>query len=217
MEPGSPLAVSFTRGHPPAHGHNAAKQPLIAVATGTGIAPIRSYIQQRNFEEPKSSGKTLLFYGCRNEDADFHFKDEWLELPDLRVIPAFSRDPVSKEDLEFQDRFANQNKSLLGVTNGVPDPVGPQNTPWLRSYDYDRGKMYVQHKIRRHANDICKLIKHGLAEGYQPIIMICGNAGRMPVSVRLALEDALVMGGMVKDSDEAKKCLQNLGIWMETW
>ncbi|PSR80632.1 hypothetical protein BD289DRAFT_373696 [Coniella lustricola] len=219
LKAGTPLVIGFNRGHPPASGLTASKRPLIAIATGTGIAPIRSLIQQRGFENSRPNLMTMLFYGCRNKDADFHFKDEWSEVPRLRVIPAFSRDPVGKDEVEFQERFAQQTKSMVGVTvtNGVPEPVGPLKTPWIRSYDYDRGKMYVQHQIRRHASDICQLIKAGLGAGYPPIIMICGNAGRMPVSVRLALEDALVIGGLAPNSEEAKKQLQVMGIWMETW
>lgn len=54
--------------------------PLILVGPGTGIAPIRSFLQERqakfaeNFPPIASS---ILFFGCRNRMKDFYFENEW--------------------------------------------------------------------------------------------------------------------------------------------
>lgn len=208
----------MSRASPPPSGKSAAQRPLVAIATGTGIAPIRSLIQERTLWA-RCAARTLLFFGCRNQDADYYFKDEWEKRPELRVITAFSRDPVSPTVEAFLNPYAEQGKNLLTpdvVLGNRPDPIGPQNTAWLRSFDYDRGKMYVQHQIRRHARDLCALLKEGAALGQDPLIMICGNAGRMPLSVRHALEDALVIGGLCADNEVAKRLLQQ-AVWMETW
>lgn len=162
----------------------------------------------------------MLFYGCRSEHADFHFKEDWSRLPGFEVVPAFSRDPISQDDEAYLDPYAKQERSLVSPAIKLdtdPAPIGPQNTPWIRSFDYDRGKMYVQHQIRRHAHKVCDLIRRGRDHDRPAIIMICGNAGRMPTSVRLALEDALVIGGLARDNEEAKQRLQQMEIWMETW
>lgn len=164
-------------------------------------------------------GPTLLFFGCRNKDADYYFKEEWEDQEALEVITAFSRDPINPADQVSLDPYTEQERDVLkpGIVLGnEAAPIGPQNTPWMRSFDYDRGKMYVQHQIRRHARRVCALLSTGLETGHRPIVMICGNAGRMPVSVRHALEDAMVIGGFAKDNDVAKRLLQDM-VWMETW
>jgi sulfite reductase alpha subunit-like flavoprotein len=160
------------------------KRPVIAVATGTGIAPIKHLMEDRYDRTTAASmGETVLFFGCRNEHADFHYRDVWTSLGGLEVIPAFSRDPAA-----------------------VPPPVDDD-----QSLDYDRGKNYVQHQIRRHARRVADLIAK------DALICVCGNSGRMPKSVREALLDAMVLGGLVKRKEDAEMVLQRLRFWQETW
>lgn len=190
----------------------------MAIATGTGIAPIRSVIQERASRGP-DIGPTMLFFGCRNQSTDYYFKDEWKTQEEVQVITAFSRDAISSADQILLDPYAEQRKNLLATGVALEnraDLSGLQNNGWTRSFDYDRGKMYVQHRIREYAHRVCALLKEGSESNRKPIIMICGNAGRMPLSVRQALEDALVIGGLAKDNEEAKRTLQDL-VWMETW
>ena len=65
--------------------------PLIMVGPGTGVASFRSVIQER----ATSNQKMVLFFGCRSEQDDYYYKDEWESLQqagaDLTVITAFSR------------------------------------------------------------------------------------------------------------------------------
>ncbi|EST07036.1 Flavodoxin/nitric oxide synthase [Kalmanozyma brasiliensis GHG001] len=68
------------------------KIPVIMVGPGTGVAPFRSFVQDRVCSAEKalekSNGKTpeetlkdwgniWLFYGCRKTDEDFLYRDEW--------------------------------------------------------------------------------------------------------------------------------------------
>lgn len=82
----------------PIHGAANAQRPLVAVATGTGIAPVRSLIHERLTHPPSPSAPPmLLFFGNRNRAADFFFEDEWRALADrLDVSTAFSRDQRQK-------------------------------------------------------------------------------------------------------------------------
>jgi NADPH-ferrihemoprotein reductase len=43
------------------------------------VAPFRGFVQERAEQAAKGEevGKTILFYGCRNEKEDFLYKDDW--------------------------------------------------------------------------------------------------------------------------------------------
>lgn len=69
------------------------------VGPGTGVAPFRSYIHQRNSEGTASAEILHLYFGCRKKDGDFHFSKDWLSLQKARKITfncAFSRDQEEK-------------------------------------------------------------------------------------------------------------------------
>ena len=78
--------------------------PMVMAGLGTGMAPFRSFIQQRALTAKKSSsdvlGNLTLFYGCRHQAKDFAFKEELTEFTKAGVItrlaPAFSRDQAEK-------------------------------------------------------------------------------------------------------------------------
>lgn len=201
--------------HPPPHGKHHIERPLIAIGTGTGIAPIRSLIHERQLHE--EAGQTLLFFGARNREVDYYYGKEWETLSNLGVFAAFSRDPIAEIDRPFLDPYSQTMRNAIQPESNnlsAAEPMTAENTPWVQSVDYDRGKMYVQHHIRRYSEEICAMLDQS---GVSPIIVICGNSGRMPISVRRALEDALVIGGKVKNNEDAKRFLHVVGIWMETW
>jgi sulfite reductase alpha subunit-like flavoprotein len=106
LEPGTRLRLthkpSVTKLSGPVH----ARRPLVAIGTGTGIAPIRALIQERISHQTRAQsqarGKNYLFFGNRNRDADYFFRDEWESLgSSLQVFTAFSRD--QREKVYVQD------------------------------------------------------------------------------------------------------------------
>lgn len=188
------------------------RRPVIAVATGTGIAPIRAFIQDRELYTDSSS--VLLFYGCRNERADFHFHEEWEENDKVTVFPAFSRDPVKPSEDKHLRPYENKEFTASKAKGGAGLPVPSWTDTSLGVFDYDAGKNYVQHQIRKHAKAIGRVVLQG------PIICVCGNNGRMPVSVRAALRDALVISGVVvspEEGDEFLRDTRRVIYWQETW
>lgn len=54
-------------------------KPIIMVGPGSGVAPFRGFIQERAEQAAKGEkvGQTVLFYGCRNRNEDFLYKEEW--------------------------------------------------------------------------------------------------------------------------------------------
>ncbi|KAE8416386.1 hypothetical protein BDV36DRAFT_284532 [Aspergillus pseudocaelatus] len=76
-------------------------RPIIIVGPGTGIAPFRTFIQERVNISLRNThvGESLLFFGCRNRRDDFLYEEELTESDPrnrLRVIVAFSRETEKK-------------------------------------------------------------------------------------------------------------------------
>ncbi|KAL9488826.1 hypothetical protein ACSS6W_001103 [Trichoderma asperelloides] len=105
--PGSTLRVSYKPVLSPIHGTANSQRPLIAMATGTGVAPVRCLIHER-LTHP-SPAPMIIFFGNRNRKADYFFEDEWRTLSEeaakkntqLLVFTAFSRD--QREKIYVQD------------------------------------------------------------------------------------------------------------------
>lgn len=86
--------------------------PLIMVGPGTGVAPFRAFLQDR--EKVGATGKTWLFFGERNRTSDFFYEEEmnhWLRKGVLqRLDTAFSRDQEHK--IYVQDRMMENAAEL---------------------------------------------------------------------------------------------------------
>lgn len=94
--------------------------PIIMVGAGTGIAPYRAFLQQREVENKK--GKSWLFFGERRFSSDFLYQVEWqkylkkgyLEKIDL----AFSRD--QDEKVYVQHKLKEQQEEVFNwLQNGA--------------------------------------------------------------------------------------------------
>jgi cytochrome P450/NADPH-cytochrome P450 reductase len=71
------------------------KVPVIMIATGTGIAPFRGFIQERTAQLVcgREVGSTILYYGCRTEN-DFLYANEfdrWSKFDAIQIKTTFSR------------------------------------------------------------------------------------------------------------------------------
>lgn len=80
---------------------NRVQTPIIMVGPGTGVAPFRGFIQERALqkEQGKPVGQTHLYFGCRNKDKDFIYREEmekYVEDGVLTLHTAFSRDQPEK-------------------------------------------------------------------------------------------------------------------------
>ncbi|KAI1351488.1 hypothetical protein F5Y01DRAFT_120789 [Xylaria sp. FL0043] len=112
------------------------QKPLLAIAPGTGIAPIRALLHERaaTAETGNITGRAehILCFGGRNRKADFLFENDWKRLG-INVVTAFSRDQPSKiyvQDrlLEFSDqvcRLLRKNCAicLCGSSGKMPEAV----------------------------------------------------------------------------------------------
>ena len=89
-----------------------ASRPIIMVGAGTGVAPYRAFLQQR--EALGHPGKSWLFFGDRNFRTDFLYQTEWLQYLKegslTRADVAFSRDQAQK--LYVQDRMIARGREV---------------------------------------------------------------------------------------------------------
>jgi sulfite reductase (NADPH) flavoprotein alpha-component len=87
--------------------------PMIMVGPGTGIAPFRAFLQERQFRQ--ASGKNWLFFGDRNAATDFIYKEELEAMQDggllTRLDLAFSRDQEAK--IYVQDKMLENSAELF--------------------------------------------------------------------------------------------------------
>ena len=81
--------------------------PVVMIAAGSGIAPMRGFIQERAVqkESGRDVGKMLLFFGCRSPEEDYLYSktdiEEWTKSGLLEVRPAFSRDSAKSEGAKY--------------------------------------------------------------------------------------------------------------------
>ena len=86
--------------------------PVIMVGPGTGVAPFRAFLQER--QAVGAYGKTWLFFGSQREKSDFFYKEDFDKfLADgilTRLDTAFSRDQAHK--IYVQDRMMDSSGEL---------------------------------------------------------------------------------------------------------
>lgn len=91
---------------------------IIMVGPGTGIAPFRAFLEER--EVSKASGRNWLFFGNPYRSTDFIYEDEitgWVENGTLgRLDLAFSRD--QEEKIYVQDKMLEAGADLWDWLQG---------------------------------------------------------------------------------------------------
>ena len=88
-------------------------KPMIMVGPGTGVAPFRAFLQER--ESRGSTGMNWLFFGDQHRGCDFLYEDELAGFSKRGVLTrldlAFSRDQKNK--IYVQDRMAENGRLLF--------------------------------------------------------------------------------------------------------
>ncbi len=97
LRPGDKVQMAVRPSNAAFHLPTDPKTPLVLFAAGSGLAPMRGFLQERALQKKggRDVGEALLFFGCRNPKEDFLYSDsdlkEWEELGVVKVRPAFSR------------------------------------------------------------------------------------------------------------------------------
>jgi sulfite reductase (NADPH) flavoprotein alpha-component len=87
-------------------------KPIIMVGPGTGVAPFRAFLQER--EATAATGKNWLFFGEQSRAQSYFYKDEWKGMVKRGVLhrldTAFSRDQEQK--IYVQHRMTENGAEL---------------------------------------------------------------------------------------------------------
>lgn len=112
--------------------------PAILIGTGTGVAPMRSFLSTLKESRKEPLTTRLLYFGCRSPRGDFLYAHEWPAYESSGVLSrtrtAFSR--ITPEKIYVQDRLledgvdiwellqtANATVYLAGVAGNMPKDV----------------------------------------------------------------------------------------------
>lgn len=111
LQPGDTLPV-FIQHNPNFKLPENPNTPIIMVGPGTGVAPFRAFMQER--EETGAQGKSWMFFGDQHFVTDFLYQTEWQKWIKEGVLTkmdvAFSRD--TEEKVYVQHRMLEQSKEL---------------------------------------------------------------------------------------------------------
>lgn len=134
--------------------------PIIMVATGSGFAPMRGFIQERatiKAARNAALGPAILYFGCRHHQKDFIYADElrqWEEDGVVSVRPCFSKvGPDGKEAHRY-----------------VPDRMWDEREEIADLFGKQGAKIFVcgsASKLAKSTADVCKKIyreKKGVGE-----------------------------------------------------
>jgi NADPH-ferrihemoprotein reductase len=90
--------------------------PVILIGPGTGLAPMRAFLQERSHQRAQGDtvGETVLFFGCRRAEEDFIYSEElqgWQADGTLTQLhTAFSR--AQEEKVYVQHRIREQGADV---------------------------------------------------------------------------------------------------------
>ncbi len=145
--------------------------PVIMVGPGTGVAPFRSFLQERAAVD--APGRNWLFFGHQHREFDFFYEEEFTALQNAgkldRLTLAWSRD--SGEKIYVQDRMRQ---------------VGPDLWAWLEQGAH----FYICGDAKRMARDVERALvdvvaTYGARSSEQAIAFVAGlkKAGRYQADV----------------------------------
>jgi sulfite reductase (NADPH) flavoprotein alpha-component len=112
LAPGRDQVAVYVNANPNFRMPSDPSAPLIMVGAGTGVAPFRAFLEQR--EEQGADGKTWLFFGDRRFRTDFLYQLDWLRWRKhhtlTRMDVAFSRDTSAK--VYVQHRMLEHSRDI---------------------------------------------------------------------------------------------------------
>ncbi len=122
LAPGAHLSATIKRPNAPLHPPADNTTPMLMICAGSGIAPLRSFMQDRMARHAagERAGPMSLFFGCSHPEIDFLYRDEllaWEAGGHLTLFTAFSRRPEG--DVRYiQHRLWQQRVHVMQAITG---------------------------------------------------------------------------------------------------
>lgn len=97
LKPGNKVSCTVSSTNAAFHLPKASETPIIMIAAGTGLAPMRGFIEERAaiaVASGRKVGPALLYFGCRDFEKDYIYKDElehWEAAGAVQLRPVFSK------------------------------------------------------------------------------------------------------------------------------
>ncbi|MGB9041141.1 MAG: sulfite reductase subunit alpha [Pseudolabrys sp.] len=141
------------------------KTPIIMVGPGTGIAPFRAFLQER--QAAKATGRNWLFFGHQRSNYDFFYEEELIAMRSAglltRLTLAWSRD--ANEKIYVQNRMREVGRDLWAwLTEGAHFYVCGDATRMAKDVERTLVDVIAEHGARTPAeavNFIAELKKLG--------------------------------------------------------
>ncbi|TVU05458.1 hypothetical protein EJB05_48623, partial [Eragrostis curvula] len=89
--------------------------PLVLIGPGTGCAPFRAFVEERTAQAAvEPTAPVLFFFGCRNQDSDFLYKNFWLNhAQNYGVLSAEKGGGFFK--IYVQDKIKEQSERVMNI------------------------------------------------------------------------------------------------------
>ena len=107
LRPGDKVQLAVRASNVAFHPPNDLSTPLVMICAGSGLAPMRGFLQERAMQKlaGREVARSLLFFGCRSPKEDLLYGDsdlkEWRELGVVDIRPAFSRSSTDSENCRY--------------------------------------------------------------------------------------------------------------------
>ncbi|MEM6602762.1 MAG: flavodoxin domain-containing protein [Pseudomonadota bacterium] len=139
--------------------------PVIMIGPGTGIAPFRAFLQER--EATDAEGKNWLFFGDRTSHADFLYQAEWQDYVDSGLLThidlAFSRDDPDQK-IYVQHKMAQKASELIRwLDDGAHIYVCGAKDPMAKDVEQTLLEIYSheKHKTEDEAREWLEALEDG--------------------------------------------------------
>lgn len=93
--------------------------PIILIGTGTGVAPLRGFVQERTrvAQFGKPMGKTIAILGFRSSQ-EFYYEEDWYQFrgvlgSSLELWTTFSREKRHSSPIYVQDQIREKSNDIL--------------------------------------------------------------------------------------------------------
>ncbi|KAK5164033.1 uncharacterized protein LTR77_010124 [Saxophila tyrrhenica] len=101
------------------HLPTSSETPVVMICAGTGLAPMRGFIQERaaiaSAQPNATFGKAILYFGCREPECDYICRtelEEWEKQGVVELRPTFSRSSTPQTHRYVPDRLWEDREEL---------------------------------------------------------------------------------------------------------